>query len=1600
MHLNSRGAPRGDPSRGTSRSIPAAPTAGANPVFAARRGGGPNQRNELCRFLLRGGCKFATTCQYSHNITRTEGNIDARPPSGRQALTSTQTPSTVQATIASFPGLANDQFSKVEINLTPGQTFHSLRNYLEDSFRFRTPSQVYHFLNVICCANAQNSSWTATEGQVHLHELVQGNGIVRLADTIRLPKDTTWHWSFQRGYIPIFVYMTSDWVVKSTLNSDINALYGLFHNNFQIIRNTVETNMRNLMAARSFKDGSRSFSGKQIFKVLFVALFEYLTRFKEAPVTNPGVRDLVEQIVEWFDQWLVALGSIPPFEDECTTCDEAEREFIVENLRRDKERVLRIIRRGQTVVLNGHAQMSYRLLEKADPGLVAILERNFDFDGPGEFCETGPRHDNDHVDIEMIRVAPTRDELLCEDEPYLPANFFEAPHFHDPRSVERLLDIQFRLLREELTSPIRLAVHLIVEDLKKSKSGATALSKILNSHGGRYAAPATAQESVMFSVFTDIAFQPPELSNRGISVGIEFDTPPGRARSVQPGARAEYWEQVSKKRLMQDGLVALIWKDHIGNIDVYVGTVASSGRDLVDRAKANGGQARVAIRVSFFDAKANIRIVQALQSRHESNDVRVLIEAPVFYEGIRPFLEALKREPELLPFSQYLSLQSKEELRKTVISPPLYSRTPGFFFELKDLFPKAAGVESLQLITRDPDSIANARTQLIQASRLDPSQAEAVIDSLTREVALIQGPPGTGKSYTGLELIRVLVKSDVFPILLVAFTNHALDHMLNGVLDSGITKKIVRLGSCFSMDKRLSKYSLEEIEKDSGRSRLEYSGKSAYREMKELESQMNALMDAITSHRVPSSHIEQHISLAYPHHHGELFRHPPSWISAIAPKPSDAEGGWKIAGESPKQEQSIIDFWLKGGNFKFLETPPQKGAKAKAPNSNTFGVLGAGNGDGGTRATRQNFLQNFMREHGLKNVPKIPTTSRALEALLKSPKVWSMSRNERVVLHEAWSLEASDLTNASQIQNFEEFRQSHNDASEIHKEITEQIYTGLEIIWVLIQNKITPILLVTSTNHALNHMHNGVLDAKITNKIIWRGSQSSVDEWLLKYMLDNIERDENELQLENSAKSVYCDMKILQSWMTELMHNISSCKVPLKYIEQQISSAYPHHHREFFYHIPDWIKAIPLKLSDAEKDQDQDQYIIDFWLNTSDLQFVETHQTSSRDATSKAVPQISGTNLFNLLLDTSSDNGSSIAKGQNFLQNFMHEHDLKDTPKIPMTNRPIDILLKNLKVWNMSWEDQVELHKAWSTEATGLMHSSQIQDFADFRQMHKETTSHHKEIMDQLKANILSCSYMVGCTTTGRGAGAAKLVFLLSGMSPRVMIVEEARQVLEAHILASLVGTVEHIILIGDLLQLCPNINSYTIFTHPNPLLELATENPKTGKIYRFDQSLMEWLLSGGFPMNTLYPNLKDNEQVLSYPKVWGMYKNIFFVSHTHKEVGGGEDSISKHNPFEGCYNKPGNIVIFVAYLGQIPKLCKELQEIVTIVIDEQDAKLLEQQIIDQEEMVTVQKVQQSKQVTIQTLDNFQGKDVKPGRVNNGNRTQMLSKHLLTTEID
>lgn len=91
------------------------------------------------------------------------------------------------------------------------------------------------------------------------------------------------------------------------------------------------------------------------------------------------------------------------------------------------------------------------------------------------------------------------------------------------------------------------------------------------------------------------------------------------------------------------------------------------------------------------------------------------------------------------------------------------------------------------------------------------------------------------------------------------------------------------------------------------------------------------------------------------------------------------------------------------------------------------------------------------------------------------------------------------------------------------------------------------------------------------------------------------------------------------------------------------------------------------------------------------------------------------------------------------------------------------------------------------------------------------------------------------------------------------MLIEEAGQVLEAHVLGSLVPSIEHMILIGDPQQLRPTLNNYCMFNDlgsflnlPPTYAALSMDSRRGSELFKFDMSLMERLAKSGFPMSRI----------------------------------------------------------------------------------------------------------------------------------------------------
>jgi hypothetical protein len=284
-----------------------------------------------------------------------------------------------------------------------------------------------------------------------------------------------------------------------------------------------------------------------------------------------------------------------------------------------------------------------------------------------------------------------------------------------------------------------MAIGLVLSDLKQPANKKTLLRTIIQKGGGMYKTARGSQDSVIFNIYTDVTFSKMSCHPRhGLSVELSIDSPPGKGREKSAEKRSAYWDMVGKKRLQKGGLVGFLWNESINaeEAKIYLGIVTSSLEDL--KSSAKNSPDRITIRVVFFDSELEHRIVRSLQEQRGTASGRsLLIEAPVMYESIRPFLETLKcAEPSSIPFAQYLSHPETGDLRGVRVGLPKYARRPGYEFNLSSLFGPHT---QYSFRPSDNDAVSAAREKVKKETQLDPSQADALIDTLVSEVRLVQG---------------------------------------------------------------------------------------------------------------------------------------------------------------------------------------------------------------------------------------------------------------------------------------------------------------------------------------------------------------------------------------------------------------------------------------------------------------------------------------------------------------------------------------------------------------------------------------------------------------------------------------------------------------------------------------------------------------------------------------------------------------------------------------------------------------------------------------------------------------------------------------------
>ncbi len=259
-----------------------------------------------------------------------------------------------------------------------------------------------------------------------------------------------------------------------------------------------------------------------------------------------------------------------------------------------------------------------------------------------------------------------------------------------------------------------------------------------------------------------------------------------------------------------------------------------------------------------------------------------------------------------------------------------------------------------------------------------------------------------------------------------------------------------------------------------------------------------------------------------------------------------------------------------------------------------------------------------------------------------------------------------------------------------------------------------------------------------------------------------------------------------------------------------------------------------------------------------------------------------------------------------------------------------------------SFEDQIVNIYQLDYPQRFLLYYSWVIKFREAKNLEIETLSQEynksasnlKDLRLQEDRLVMNEALIIAMTTTG----ASRYHSILKDIGPRIVIVEEAAEVFEAHIVSALSKHCEHLILIGDHVQLRPNPAVYKLakdYALDISLFERLINND-TKKVMLTSQHRMRPEIS--VLMQNFYPiEIQDNENVKKFQNIVGLKDNIFFLNHGNFEKKL-EEGTTKVNDFETEFlakfsqylikqsYSSDQITILTMYLGQMSEIKRRLK--------------------------------------------------------------------------
>nr|KAG5707450.1 hypothetical protein BaRGS_011954 [Batillaria attramentaria] len=921
-----------------------------------------------------------------------------------------------------------------------------------------------------------------------------------------------------------------------------------------------------------------------------------------------------------------------------------------------------------------------------------------------------------------------------------------------------------------------------------------------------------------------------------------------------------------------------------------------------------------------------------------SNDEFVMAETTAFFESYRHVLERLTCMLSV-PMMRYIV-----QCRKDVKPPKyLYTESESKKMNLRSLLKQQARFRHTEvqvLLPRD--------WPRLEELALNESQLEAVRTALTKELAIIQGPPGTGKTYVGLKVAQVLLENnDVWsyphryypysslpsyrrkPILVVCYTNHALDQFLEGILGF-CPEGIIRVGSR-SKNESLEPFNLKQI-------------RAQWRKEKKLSDCLRRSI-GMTLGALRNSGEKLAMSTArYAGSMGNAIIEERALKDSMLAAHYDSlvkvrhhDSGWGLTLVTG-QTRSVMADWLLFGNVVLNqdeEFDPYSMLAQKVSTCILSGTDICSESDVDTSAdvtslpfaVRAQLYRTWLKKLGLDTGGNRTKTgdNEDLDASKGAPMDDFLPDDvlKPVVDHRLYGAITSSV-----LQQLEEEKRFCIRAwLGIHEESREMSMEVLSNTWdyCLEKDFTTDTILTVSRIHRI-HLYRYWVTG-VARKLKFdesKGRRKHAHEKLLKRSQREILSDDILEPVVN--KDLFSAIK--RGMLQKLERQTAFCIRTWLGLHE-------------FSQDPHALERVLEELSAAETDNPDDgeeNDDVDADITYIDDVFEPDERVLDDDYDDDDDEDFFPRGLYSNRLDASAsltspkwptsvpEDGWTIPKSTRNKRLGQLKHLLqKLTPMDEVEARKVT------DVWDakLTLEDRVRLYLFWMKRyRPRLAHT--LQDKAvEFRSC--------SMIYHELKAfgdlEILRQAKVIGMTTTG----AARYQKVLARIGCPIIIVEEAAEVLEAHVVTTLHESCQHLILIGDHQQLRPSPTVYELCRH-----------------YQLDLSLFERLVNNKLPHSTLavqhrmrpevarlvrhiYPHLEDHVTTLDRPHIRGMKEDVFLFHHEALETTH-DETISKSNVHEAalCVGlcryllqqgyPPQSITILAAYIGQVLEIKKLTQ--------------------------------------------------------------------------